>query len=146
MGYALCMLGNESYRHVLEICSTFSTGTVDTILRYTSVACPVHLIAERCSCKSHAEYFESLTFGNKSVRCQSYDSLCINKHFPMNGVTQMLPVPSGTPIQCVNGVVRRPTGLNSPNGTRCAIIHSFSSLSYDRSKASSSATSPHSAI
>ena len=33
---------------------------------------------------------QSLAFGNKSVHCQSYDSVCINKHFTMNGVTRML--------------------------------------------------------
>jgi len=36
---------------------------------------------------------QSLTFGIKSVHCQSYDSVCINKHFPMNGVTPMFQVP-----------------------------------------------------
>ena len=32
------------------------------------------------------------------------------------------------------------------SGSKCCFIHSFSSLSYDRSKASSKASSPHSAI
>ena len=109
MVHALCMRGNESYRHALEICCTafpqeHLTRACASILRYTYIACPIHRIAERCSCRSHAVQFESLTFRNKSVRCQSYDSLCINKHFPMNGVTQMLTVPSGTPIHSVNGV------------------------------------------
>jgi len=39
------------------------------------------------------------------VRCQRYDSLCINKHFLTNRViTQMLTVPSGTPVYNINSV------------------------------------------
>ena len=109
MVHALCMLGNESYRYALEICSTAFpqvqlTRACAPLLRFTYIACSVHVIVERCSCRSHAVQFASLTFRNKSVRCQSYDSLGINKHFPMNGVTQMLAGTSGTPVHSVNGV------------------------------------------
>ena len=51
-----CMRGNESYWHALEICSTAfpqeqSIRTCVSILRYTYMACPVHLIAKQCSCR-----------------------------------------------------------------------------------------------
>jgi len=70
---------------------------------------------------------QSLTFGIKSVHCQSYDSVCINKQFPMNGVIRTLSSKWRACTQCELRlcrlvVLRWPAGLFSPlsdRSTRC---------------------------
>ena len=83
---------------------------------------------------------QSLAFGNKSVHCQSYDSVCINKHFPMNGVTGMLTVSSDAPCVCVDWMSSDDFPacfLPPPIGLRSSIIlHEMHSIEHSRTSMS----------
>ena len=73
----------------------------------------LHNLAVGClsciSCLPHhtcSPSSQSLTV-RRAVHCHSYDSACVNKHFPTKGATRVLTVPSAAPVHSVNcGYVR----------------------------------------
>ena len=79
---------------------------------------------------------QSLTVGNKSVHCQSYDSACTNKHFTMNAVTQF-PVARLYTVRTASSRLRScvltATFLPPAIGQRSAImLHEMHSVEHSR--------------
>ena len=122
-----------------ELIGTVDCPTVDEVSykRISLQQCGLHTCTYtplRTQPHTHAQAYRHTRFGlEKECRCKFLSSLTISaKYLNFNGmkfeVQQSEQEISDLPIQ--------------PPG----ILHSFSSLFYDRSKASSKASSPHSAI
>jgi hypothetical protein len=90
-----------------QMCRTWGDGFV--ILHNLEAGCLFCnwcLTLHTCSpgSQSTSTFHRASPSVNRSVHCQSYDCVCINKLFPINRVPHMLTVPNGTLVRSVNCV------------------------------------------